>query len=102
MSSSGFNSRHARQAAALQPTKQTLKQFLFRKSGGRQSREDPERVLVIDLFQHVIREIEAVHFPNAVVFPDRVEIVVVRLEEPEINVVLWHTIEVFAEEDSVL
>ena len=58
-----------------------------------------QRILVIDLLQHVIRQIQAVEFPDAMIFPDRVEGVVVRLEQPEVDTVFGNIVRVLAEED---
>src|SRR3712207_826686 len=50
--------------------------------------DDPQRVLVIDLLQHLVRQVEAVEAPEGVALAVVGEVLVRRLQRAEISVVL--------------
>ena len=75
---------------------------LLRKTGFRQGGEEAQGVFVVEFFQHGVGEIEAVEFPDAVVFADGVEVFVVGFQKAEVDVVFGDVVGVFAEEDAVL
>src|SRR5688572_11611726 len=67
-----------------------------------QAGENAKSVLVIDLLQHVVRQVERVQFPETVVFANVVDPFITRFEHSEIEGVLAHGVSVFAEQNAVL
>src|SRR5688500_9849109 len=75
---------------------------LRRKPRGVEPRNDPQRVLVVDLLEHLVRQIEAVHLPERVAPAVVIEVFVSGLEHAEVRVVLGGLIAVLPEEHAVL
>src|SRR5688572_26378466 len=84
-------------------TKESMRaRRLRRKSRSVEPRDDPERVLVVDLLQYLVRQVEPVHLPERVAPAVVVEVLVRRLQHAKVCVVLSRLIAVLAEEHSVL
>src|SRR6185436_13676533 len=75
---------------------------LLRKPRRVQPRNDPQRVLVVDLLQYLVRQPQPVHLPERVPLAVVVEVLVPRLEYPKVVRIFIHRVDVFPEQHAVL
>src|SRR5258708_16219902 len=65
-------------------------------------RHQLQRILVVDLLQHLVRYLESVNSPECVALAVILEIFVARLERAEIPFVFVHLVDVFAHQHAIL
>ena len=66
------------------------------------SRHEFQRILVVNLLQHIIRQIQAVKTPERVAAAVIFDVIVARLHDAEVVGIFARLIDVFAEEDAIL
>src|SRR5260370_7944135 len=65
-------------------------------------RHQLQRILVVDLLQHLVRHLESVNSPECVALAVILKILVARFQRPEIPFVFVHLVDVFAHQHAIL